>query len=197
MTRGEKVLQALERVAVPTAVVLLAAGGWVMNSRVVGLTSRVTGVEARTSLLGVNLSFPSAHPTGAAASPELRFDERTLLFYLSPTCRPCTDAMPAFRALKAQVADHIRVVVVSAAPPDQLDSYLIKHEFGGQGYSVPHEALHANGLLQSPTIALVSNGRIERAWVGPMTQPDLDHVVEVTTHGTGRQASNPPRVVRP
>jgi hypothetical protein len=111
-------------------------------------------------------SIESFRPGDAAEQlPDVHYGESkaTLVLYLRSSCQYCTASMPFYRELTNHAhAKAVRIVIVSAEPPQSLRAYLSQHHLEAD------RALSFEGrAVPTPTLVLVgADGRVRSAWLG-------------------------------
>jgi peroxiredoxin len=108
---------------------------------------------------------------------------RNVVLALSQTCRFCEQEMPFYRNLSA-LAARAKTHVYAVFPPSEKESdkYLERHSVRTDG--VTSTALDAIGVRGTPTLLLIdATGKIERAWVGALTDAQEKEVLQTVQRG--------------
>jgi hypothetical protein len=105
-------------------------------------------------------------------------NSRTLMFYLSTKCRPCTESIPLLRPIVAEAAAaRVRVVASLIEPDDESEDYLATNRLRVD--LVRRFRPGELGIGITPTIVAVgSDGRVVQVWRGRLDEPDAATLVE-------------------
>ena len=100
--------------------------------------------------------------------------KQTVIFFLSSTCRYCTDSMPFYREVaqfvtgSTEVRERVQVVVVGREQEAVLRAYVEAHEFSPDQIKTVTEA-DTPKLALTPTLVLVNGaGGVDAAWIGQL-----------------------------
>jgi methylamine dehydrogenase accessory protein MauD len=151
--------------------VLLVALGVV----VVALTRQIGLLHERLAPVGALAT--RAGPEVGEPAPELRLadlsgrpiaiggeqPERTLLFFLSPTCPVCETLLPTLRRVVRDEAAKVRLVVASDGPPEEHRAFRREHDLEDVHYVLSTELGLRFAVAKLPTAILIDERGIVRA----------------------------------
>lgn len=111
---------------------------------------------------------------GALGGIELGDHDKTVIFFLSSTCRYCTESMPFYREVaeraqaQLETGRTLQLVVVGRESESTLQSYANTHGFHPHRFvTVTQEG--APKLALTPTLVLAGrDGTVEAAWIGQL-----------------------------
>ena len=105
--------------------------------------------------------------------------DKTVLLVVSSTCRFCTESLPFYRGLIAEVHKSersVRAVVASLDPPDRAQAYVSENGLVGAGLiRMPADAWVR--IQATPTVLVLDReGIVKGSWVGKL-QPEQEKEV--------------------
>ena len=132
------------------------------------------GPPAHESLQGKSVDIETITATPA---------ERNVVLAISQTCHFCQKEMPFYRNL-GELAARTQAHVYAVFPPGEKES---EKYLGGQSVrtdGVVSQKLADLGVWGTPTLLLVdAKGKIERAWVGALSEAQEEEVLQAIQHG--------------
>jgi thioredoxin-related protein len=110
------------------------------------------------------------------ASIDVSKSAQTLLLFLRSTCKFCTESMPFYVRLAAArrtAGTDLRLVVISADPPQVLAAYLAEFQLRvDQAVTLAPAELAQFRVRGTPTLVLTDrSGTVRRVWIGKLQQP--------------------------
>jgi methylamine dehydrogenase accessory protein MauD len=90
-------------------------------------------------------------------------EQRTLLFFLSPTCPVCETLLPTLRRVVADEPDAVRLVLASDGEPQEHRTFRREHDLEDVPYLLSMELGIHFGVAKLPTAVLIDRAGIVRA----------------------------------
>ena len=165
---------------------MLSAQLFVVNSRLITLANRMQDqLNPQRLAIGDVLKPVTATNVRQPGDSTLAFQSKsTLLFFISPRCKFCTESLPDFAAIYERVRSHNAVFAISIDPPDDFRRYVEANGIRMDAYTVSSAWARESRLTSTPTIVLVSaDGHVKRVWVGSPTPAGVEQIVSAATAG--------------
>ncbi len=164
---------------------------------VVALTRQIGLLHERLAPVGA-LAQQQGPAVGEAA-PELRLadlserpvviggaaKERTLLFFLSPTCPVCKTLLPTLRRVARDESPGLRVVLASDGEPREHERFRREHALEDLPYVLSTELGVRYAVAKLPTAFLIDASGIVRAKGMVNTREHLESLFEAHEQGVG------------
>lgn len=125
---------------------------------------------------------PAAGPVGAYApgetfpeipNVEIRGAERSLVLFLSSTCRFCTDSMPFYQQLVSRrdsARSPVRIIALAREASETFETYLRAHRLTVDQVIALAPTAHPKLRLTPTILELDSHRVIQRAWTGAVSE---------------------------
>jgi len=107
----------------------------------------------------------------------------TLLLFVSPTCPVCREVLPVARALAAEAAGGVRLLLASDGPREEHAAFVERHGLAGPGYVLSKALGLAYQVARLPHAVLVDAGGVVRARGLVNSREHLESLFEARRHG--------------
>lgn len=115
--------------------------------------------------------YSPGDPIGSASGLGIP-GKRTVLFFVSSTCRYCTDSMPFYKEVMRRVASspevrqRVDVIVVGRESEATLREYVERYGFSPDRIGTVTESAMPKLALTPTSVLVNSEGLVDAAWIG-------------------------------
>jgi methylamine dehydrogenase accessory protein MauD len=109
--------------------------------------------------------------------------ERTLLFFLSPTCPVCKTLLPTLDRVARSEVPAIRLVLASDGAPEEHEAFVREHELTRHPYVLSRELGMTYQVGKLPYAVLLDEAGIVRAKGLVNTREHIESLFEAERHG--------------